>query len=497
MPTTLLQLLGDVKCSGDAVINGLAIDSRNVTSGDLFVAVPGAKLDGRAFIADAVKRGAAAIVTVPGGADGVERGMLPIIEDSNPRRLYAQMAAKFCGPQPAHQVAVTGTNGKTSVADFVKQIWQHLNLKSASIGTLGVRSDELMVDGGLTTPDPLVLHTALAKLRSAGVDHVVIEASSHGLDQYRLDGTHFQAAAFTNLTRDHLDYHGTETAYFDAKARLFAELVVKDGTAVINLDDPYGQRVHDIALGRGLKCITFGRHADALLRVCSVKNTVSGQSVVIDINGNEYVFEVSLVGEFQVFNALAALGLVMALGAPQTKAVAALSTLKGVPGRMELIGATKGVGIYVDYAHTPDGLQTVLSAARAHCIKNLHVVFGCGGDRDAGKRPLMGEIAQHLADYVYVTDDNPRSEDAASIRREIMVACPDATEIADRSKAIEKAINVAAPGDMIIVAGKGHETGQIIGSDVKDYSDILTVQALLERENHPEMMKSHSRPEER
>ena len=497
MPTTLMQLLGDEKCSSDAVVNGLAIDSRRVLTGDLFVAVPGAKLDGRQFISEAVKRGASAIVTVPGGADGIERGALPVVEDNNPRQLYAKMAAKFCGPQPIHQVAVTGTNGKTSVADFVKQLWQLLGIQAASIGTLGVRSDVLTLEGGLTTPDPLALHSALARLKAAGIDHVAVEASSHGLSQFRLDGTQLQAAAFTNLTRDHLDYHGTEDAYFKAKARLFTELVASGGTAIINLDDPYGQRVHAAALKRGLKCVTFGKHADASMHIRSIENIMSGQAVRIAIDGEEYAFDLPLVGEFQVFNALAALGLALEAGAPLDKLIDALPALKGVPGRMELIGQSNGAGVFVDYAHTPDGLQTVLKAARAHCKKNVHVIFGCGGDRDAGKRPQMGSIAQACADFVYVTDDNPRSEDAQRIRSEIMAACPGAIEIADRAEAIEAAVRVAEPGDMIIVAGKGHETGQIIGDKVKEYSDILTVKALLDRENHAENMKPHLRAEER
>ncbi|WP_262694885.1 UDP-N-acetylmuramoyl-L-alanyl-D-glutamate--2,6-diaminopimelate ligase [Kordiimonas aquimaris] len=481
MAKTLLQLMGGSACKQDAVVSGLTIDSRGVREGDLFVAVPGAKLDGRAYIGEALRKGAAAILTVPGGADDVaERNGQPIIEHSNPRKLYAEMAAKFYGQQPDVQVAVTGTNGKTSVADFTRQIWQAIGSEAASYGTLGVRSSALTVEGGLTTPDPMALHSTLANLKSAGIDHVAVEASSHGLDQCRLDGMKIRAAAFTNLTRDHLDYHGTEQAYFQAKARLFIDLVDSEsGCVVLNVDDPWGQILDDIAVGLRVNRISYGRSKTAALRLVSTKLTPAGQDVEITYDGAEIAFHIPLLGEFQAFNVLAAMGLAIATGGNIDDVVNAIPKLVGVPGRMELMGISNGIAVYVDYAHTPDGLRTVLNAARAHASRKLHVVFGCGGDRDQGKRPEMGEIAAKLADYIYVTDDNPRTEDAAVIRSQIIESCPDALEIADRRSAIEAAIEAAQAGDIIIVAGKGHETGQSIGNQVIEYSDIETVVDLL------------------
>lgn len=481
MTKTLLQLMGGSACKQDAVVSGLTIDSRGVRKGDLFVAVPGNQLDGRAYIDDALRKGAAAILTVPGGADDVtEHSGQPIIEHSNPRKLYAEMAARFCGEQPDIQVAVTGTNGKTSVADFARQIWQETGFEAASYGTLGVRSSTLTTEGGLTTPDPMALHSALASLKSVGVNHVAVEASSHGLDQCRLDGMKIRAAAFTNLTRDHLDYHGTEQAYFQAKARLFIDLVdSENGYVVLNVDDQWGQILDDIAVGLRVDRISYGRSKTAGLRLLSTKLAPSGQDVEIAYDGSKHSFHLPLVGEFQVYNVLAAMGLVVATGGNIDDVVEAAPRLVGVPGRMELMGILDGMAVYVDYAHTPDGLKTVLNAARAHAAGKLHVVFGCGGDRDQGKRPEMGTCAAELADCVYVTDDNPRTENAADIRSQIMKSCPDALEIADRRLAIETAITAAQSGDIIIVAGKGHETGQSVDNQVIEYSDIDTVADLL------------------
>lgn len=477
MATRLLELLGGKHATSDAVIKGLTVDSRRVAEGDMFVAIPGTRVDGRNFIPEAVERGAAAILTTPDSAPAPEG--LPVVEDSNPRRLYAQMAARFCGAQPGVQVAVTGTNGKTSVADFTRQIWQALGTEAASLGTLGVRSDKLTIDGGLTTPDPMALHAALAQLAGQGVDHVAIEASSHGLDQYRLDGTALKAAAFTNLTRDHLDYHRSEQAYFYAKARLFGDLLQPGATAVINIDDSWGLTLDDIAWGRSQTRISYGTAEAADLRLLGAEPQATGQHLSLSLFGAKHDVHLPLIGGFQAMNALAAIGLTAAAGTPVEKAVAVLQGLVGVPGRMELMGTKGGAGVFVDYAHTPDGLRTVLTAARAHNPRQLHIVFGCGGDRDAGKRPQMGAIAHELADRVYVTDDNPRSECPETIRQQILAAAPDAREIGDRAEAIAAAIDAAGVGDMIIIAGKGHETGQTVGDQVLPFSDIEAVRRLL------------------
>lgn len=477
MATNLLQLLGGNSVTENVVINGMTNDSRSVKPGDLFVALPGTEVDGRDFIPDAIKRGAAAILTFDAANYMNAAGGVPVIEDANPRRRYAQLAARFAGLQPEFQVAVTGTNGKTSVADFARQLWDRLGVSSASIGTLGVRSAALVTEGGLTTPDPLQLHATLADLKRANVDHVAIEASSHGLDQHRLDGLRLKAAAFTNLTRDHLDYHKTEQAYFYAKARLFGDLLLPGAAAVINIDDPWGRILDDIAWGRSLTRYTFGRHERAALKLVDAVPLIDGQHIVVAFKGDEFEVKLPLIGEFQAMNALAAAGLVMAAGAEASAVFPALETLEGVPGRLELIGMKNSASLFVDYAHTPDGLRTVLASARAHNPKRLHVVFGCGGDRDTGKRPQMGQIASELADAVYVTDDNPRSENPASIRAQIMAACPEAVEIGDRTAAIKAAAEAANPGDMVIVAGKGHETGQILADHTIDYSDIETVRA--------------------
>ncbi|WP_262690995.1 UDP-N-acetylmuramoyl-L-alanyl-D-glutamate--2,6-diaminopimelate ligase [Kordiimonas aestuarii] len=482
MAVTLAQLLGGTTGTGDVVISGMTVDSRAVKKGDLFVALPGSKLDGRLFIADAVKAGASAVLTTEGyrrAGDGV-----PFIEDINPRRRYAQLAARFCGAQPETQVAVTGTNGKTSVADFTRQLWQATGVPAASVGTLGVKSDRYEEPGGLTTPDPMMLHKALNMLAIKGVANVAVEASSHGLDQFRLDGMRLQAAAFTNLTRDHMDYHKTEQGYFYAKARLFGDLLGPTGTAIINVDDPWGCILEDIAWARGLSLITVGRHENATLRLISQTVAPKGQTLEVSFCGTKYEIDLPLVGEFQAHNALMATGLVVATGGDPDAVLRALEGLQGVPGRMEFVGATRAGGaVFVDYAHTPDGLRTVLKAARTHKPSSLHVVFGCGGDRDAGKRPQMGDIAASLADHVYVTDDNPRSEDAAAIRRDIMQACPAAREVGDRREAIEVAMAALREGDMLIVSGKGHEEGQTIGDKVLPFSDIGTVREILGSQN--------------
>ncbi len=477
MTYKLAELLGGNRVKGDTIVSGLTVDSRAVKPGNMFVALPGSHMDGRKFIEDAIRSGATSILSTP---DAVVPDHVAFVEDKNPRKRYAELAARFCGTQPEVQVAITGTNGKTSVADFVRQLWQLNGVEAASIGTLGVKSGAVQIDGGLTTPDPVDLYGAMAQLAEKGVQHVAVEASSHGLDQNRLDGLNLSAAGFTNLTRDHLDYHQTEFGYFYAKARMFAELLMPGDGAVINVDDHWGATLDDVAWARNLSRITVGKREGASIHLVEQRVVADGQIIEFTIDGGRYEVKLPLIGGFQAHNVLMALGLVHACGGKVSASVDAMERLNGVPGRMELIGLTsKGGAVFVDYAHTPDGLRTVLKAARAHRPNKLHVVFGCGGDRDAGKRPQMGEIASKLADTVYVTDDNPRSEDASVIREQIMIAAQGAVEIGDRAEAIARAIESMGSGDMLIVAGKGHETGQIVGNEVLPFSDVDAVKSVL------------------
>ncbi len=479
MAMMLRQLLRDMDATVDVLISGLTADSRQVHPGDLFVALHGSQGDGRDYISSAIEAGAAAVLTSR-GAD--LRVSVPVIEDDNPRRLYARLAARFFGRQPEVQVAVTGTNGKTSVADFTRQIWACLGKKAASVGTLGVVGEGEGLPGisGVTTPEPAILHKILCDLVKAGITHMVMEASSHGLDQHRLDGVRLQAAAFTNLTHDHLDYHKTEPAYFYAKARLFGELLTPGATAVINLDDPWGAVLEDIVWARGLFCMGIGSGPEAVIRIIAQEPMPTGQRLVFIYQGTKYSVTLPLIGDFQAKNALMAAGLVIATGGDAGEVIRSLETLKGVPGRMELVGLTdQGASVFVDYAHTPDGLQTVLRAIKAHNPNRVHVVFGCGGDRDVAKRPEMGAIAADLADCIYVTDDNPRTENPANIRSAILAACPQAMEIADRGTAIETAISALGKGDILVVAGKGHEEGQVVGLETIPFSDVETVRTVL------------------
>ena len=458
-------------------ITGLTCDSRKVRPGFLFAALPGTAADGRAFILQALQAGASAILAPPGTVLPADSTAL-LIEDANPRQRLAQMAAAFYGRQPAVMTAVTGTNGKTSTADFTRQIWTALGHRAASVGTLGIIAPQWPNQGGLTTPDPETLHGNLAKLADLGVDHACIEASSHGLTQYRLDGVRLRAAAFTNLTRDHLDYHGDMASYGLAKRRLFTELLPADGVAVINADSPDSAAFADAARLRGLRVMTYGQ-AGQDIRLNDVTPTASGQKLDLTVLGQAIPVDLPLAGTFQAWNALAALALVLATGGDAPAATAALAHLNGVPGRLQKVAERRsGASIYVDYAHTPDALETVLTALRPHVTGNGRLVclFGCGGDRDAGKRPQMGAIAARLADVVYVTDDNPRSEDAPVIRRAILAACPRAVEIGERSRAIATAIGELVQGDVLVLAGKGHERGQIIGTTVLPFDDAEEAQ---------------------
>jgi len=453
----------------DPQIEGLTSDSRAVKPGDLFAALPGGQNDGRKFIDDALSRGAVAVLA-PKGTE-LSRKNVALVTDDNPRRRFALMAALFYGRQPRTLVAVTGTNGKTSVANFTRQIWEHMGLEAASFGTIGLVSKKRSEAGSLTTPDPVSLHKILAQLEDEGVTNAAFEASSHGLDQYRLDGVALSAAAFTNLTRDHLDYHGSMQAYWQAKQRLFTEILPSWGTAVINFDVPEAAELVKLCKARGQSVIRFGR-AEAEIRIGKVSPAAQGQSVELTVRGRDYLVDLPLAGEFQVDNAACALGLAIATGAEPSRAVAALSHLQGVPGRLQwVVNSKAGAAIYVDYAHTPDGLDTALKALRPHTKGKLVVMFGCGGDRDPGKRPMMGAIAAERADLVFVTDDNPRTEDAIKIRAQILEACPGATEIGDRRQAIRAAIAAAGQGDVVVLAGKGHESGQIVGKEVLPFDD--------------------------
>ncbi len=454
----------------DVEIAGLTADSRAVAPGFLFAALVGTKADGRAFVPAAITAGAAAILAPEGSRFDLPDGVA-LVTDPNPRRRLALLAAAFHASQPETMVAVTGTNGKTSTAMFYRQIMAALGEKAAAIGTLGIVAEGWDNAGGLTTPDPSALHANLARLAAFGITHACMEASSHGLDQYRLDGVRLKAAAFTNLTRDHLDYHGDMFAYGGAKLRLFTELLPEGGTAVLNMDSEAAPRFAAACAQRGVTVLGYGK-AGAELRLIDSLPTASGQDLRLEVRGRAVTVRLPLAGLFQAYNALAALGLALATGADGDKALAALESLDGVPGRLQKVAErANGAAIYVDYAHTPDALETVLIALKPHAARRLVAVFGCGGDRDPGKRPQMGAIACRLADAMIVTDDNPRSEDPAAIRRAVLGACCGAIEIGDRREAIRTAVTGLQAGDLLVIAGKGHETGQIVGATVHHFDD--------------------------
>jgi len=450
-------------------IVGLAADSRDVRPGFLFAAIAGSAVDGRDFIPDAVGHGAVAVLAPPGTA--ITDADIQLITDDNPRRRLAQMAARFFPGQPETAVAVTGTNGKTSVALFSEQIWRRLGYRAASVGTLGVHGDGLAAPLVHTTPEPVTLHRTLSDIAGQGIDHVAMEASSHGLDQYRLDGVRLAAAAFTNLSHDHLDYHASEADYLAAKARLFGEILMPGATAVLNADAAVFDALNEICAGRGLKVLSYGKAGSDLRLNACIANS-NGQHLELTVLGRDYAVELPLSGAFQVENAVCALGLVLACGADTDRAVEALGTLEGIKGRLQRVTShPNGAPIYVDYAHTPEALENVLQALKPHTARHLSVVFGCGGDRDQAKRRIMGEVACSYADSVIITDDNPRDEDAAAIRRQVLAGCHDATEIGDRAEAIRHAIADLGPGDVLVIAGKGHEQGQIIKGDVRHFDD--------------------------
>ncbi|WP_246748838.1 UDP-N-acetylmuramoyl-L-alanyl-D-glutamate--2,6-diaminopimelate ligase [Rhizobium setariae] len=454
---------------GDLSVAGVSADSRKVKGGELFVALSGSKTDGAKFIADAVAKGAAAVVA-SSEHSAIAAG-IPVIAVDDPRRLLALAAAAFYGAQPETMIAVTGTAGKTSVVSFTRQIWAAAGMSAAQIGTTGVIAPGRNDYGSLTTPDPVSLHALLADLAKAGVTHAAMEASSHGLDQRRLDGVKLAAAAFTNLGRDHLDYHPTVEEYFQCKMRLFDTLMHKGAPAIIYADDEWSGRAAAAASAAGLDVRTVGRKGEflALKRVEHFRD-----KQVAEIHLGDDIFEVHLplAGDFQIANAIVSAGLAISTGVEPAKAFAALNHLKGAPGRLELAGQTKdGALCYVDYAHKPEALENVLISVRPFTTGRVVVVFGCGGDRDKGKRPIMGEIATLLADVAIVTDDNPRTEVASTIRAEIMAAAKGAVEIGDRHEAIRYAVQMLRAGDTLIVAGKGHEEGQTVGTEVLPFSD--------------------------
>ncbi len=456
--------------SGQAAdVAGVTQDSRNAAPGFLFFALHGTKADGAKYAADAASRGAIAVVA----AKDADVGSLsiPVIRVDDPRRALALSAATFYGRQPETMIAVTGTAGKTSVAGFTRQIWAHGGYAAASIGTTGIVAPGRNEYGTLTTPDPVELHRLLKELADEGVTHAAMEASSHGLDQCRLDGVKLSAGAFTNLGRDHLDYHPTIEEYLKAKLRLFDTLLERGTPAVIFADDPFTAPVIDAAKKAGLQALTVGRKGD-FISVKRVEHERRRQRVEVSHGGRIYEIDLPLAGEFQVSNALVSAGLAIATGVNAATAFAALEHLEGAPGRLDLAGQTRdGALIYVDYAHKPEALENVLSSVRPFTTGRVVLAFGCGGDRDKGKRPIMGEIAARLADVVIVTDDNPRSEVPAQIRNEIMAAAKGAMEIGDRSQAIRAAVGMLHAGDTLIVAGKGHEVGQLIGGVTHHFSD--------------------------
>ncbi|GGF80897.1 UDP-N-acetylmuramoyl-L-alanyl-D-glutamate--2,6-diaminopimelate ligase [Azorhizobium oxalatiphilum] len=453
-------------------LTGITSDSRKVKPGMLFVAVPGVKVDGARFVPDAVAKGAAAVLMEPTGTPpDVD---VPLVFSLDVRRSLALMAARSHARQPGQVVAVTGTAGKTSVAEFLRQIWTHLGFKAAYLGTLGLIAPGETTYGGLTSPDPVDLHAMLDHLAGTGITHMALEASSHGLDQRRLDGVKLTAGGFTNLGRDHLDYHPTVADYYHAKLRLFTELMPPYATAIAALDAPYGATTLAYARTRGLPTFAIGAAGD--LKVTEVLAEGTSQRIRF---ADRPDLVIPLVGRFQADNALLAASLVAAGGVPLDDALAALAHLKGVPGRLEKVGTDPTRPVFVDYAHKPEALETVLDTLRAATPGRLMVVFGCGGDRDRGKRPLMGDIAARKADVVIVTDDNPRSEDPAAIRAEILAAAPGAREIGARDEAINTAVAMMGAGDVLVVAGKGHETGQIIGDRTYPFSDTAAVLAAL------------------
>jgi len=482
--TKTVSELGLTPLAGDDIpVSGLSVDSRKVQRDHLFAAIAGANTHGATHIRMALEMGATAILTDREGAklaaDALEEYGPTLIVVEDPRQALAYSAALFYGQQPDVMAAVTGTNGKTSVANFTRQIWQLLGQRAVNIGTTGVEGD-WHAPSPNTTPEPITLHALLSEAATFGISHGAMEASSHGLSQKRMDGVRLTAAAFTNLSQDHLDYHASFDAYFAAKAGLFTRLLPEDGVAVINIDDTRGSELEGVCAERGVNVMRVGRSEAADIRVVNQRFDAGSQEIRVDFLGNIYQLQLDLIGGFQAENVMAAAGLVMACGADPEEVFSCLPELKGVRGRMEHAGTREnGAQVFVDYAHTPDAISTALKALRPHVMGRIIAIIGAGGDRDTTKRPLMGQAAQENADLVIVTDDNPRSEDPATIRAEVLSAVRDGREIGDRGEAIRTAISELRKGDTLLIAGKGHETGQIIGDKVIPFSDQDTAMAAL------------------
>lgn len=474
--TRLSDLGLTARAGRDPALSGLTADSRAVRAGMLFAALPGSTVHGATFIGAALEQGAAAVLTDAAGAklaaEALAETDVALVVAEDPRAALACAAALWFGAQPEVMVAVTGTNGKTSVATFTRQIWAALGHEAINIGTTGIEG-AWTAPSGHTTPDPVTLQKLLAAAAQGGVTHAAMEASSHGIDQRRLDGVRLKAAGFTNLTQDHLDYHGTMAAYFEAKAQLFTRLLPEDGVAVVNLDGAKGSEMAELALSRGLRVLTVGKGQGADLQIAATRPDATGQEVRYLWQGRAFQTRIGLIGAFQAENIAVAAGLAIAAGDAPEAVLGVLPRLTGVRGRMQLAATRRnGAAVYVDYAHTPDAIETALAALRPHVMGRIIVVFGAGGDRDRTKRPLMGAAAKAHADVLYVTDDNPRTEDPASIRRAILAACPEAHEVGDRAEAILRAVDALLPGDALLIAGKGHESGQVIGTDVYPFDDV-------------------------
>lgn len=471
-----LQMLGLTAADGrNPKITGLAVDSRDIKQGYLFAALPGSKVHGGEFIQYALRMGASAILTDAIGAeiaaDDLAGSQAAVVITDDPRGALAFCAALWFGAQPEVMTAVTGTNGKTSVSTFVRQIWNLLELEAVNLGTTGVEGS-VHLPLAHTTPEPITLHRTLTTLSREGISHAAMEASSHGLDQRRLDGVQLVAAGFTNFTQDHLDYHHTFEAYFEAKMGLFTRVLQDDGVAVINLDDPKGHEVAMIAQSSGHEVIGVGRDSEADLCLLGQRFDGTGQDLLFKWHDRAFQARLNLIGGFQAENVLLAAGLVIAGGEDPARVFDTLGDLETVHGRMQLAATrSNGASVFVDYAHTPDAIKTALTAMRPHVMGRLVSVIGAGGDRDTTKRPLMGQAAAENADLVFVTDDNPRSEDPAVIRAAVKGGAPEAIEIADRAEAILRAVDALAPGDALLIAGKGHETGQIVGDTVFPFDD--------------------------
>jgi UDP-N-acetylmuramoyl-L-alanyl-D-glutamate--2,6-diaminopimelate ligase len=459
----------------DAFVTGLAVDSRDVKDGYLFAALPGTRMHGAEFIEYALRMGAGAILTDMDGAeiarDALDGSPAAVVIAADPRQTLAFCAALWFEKQPDTMVAVTGTNGKTSVASFVRRIWQLLGHPAINLGTTGVEGD-WQSPLAHTTPEPITLHRALAGATEAGIEHAAMEASSHGLAQRRLDGVNLRAAGFTNFTQDHLDYHESFEAYFDAKAGLFARVLPEDGIAVINIDDARGIDMLAIARARGQEIMTVGRGDGADMALLAQRFDAGGQDVRIRFGGETFQTRLNLIGGFQAENVMIAAGLAIASGAVPDRVFPVLAELETVRGRMQLVATrANGAAVYVDYAHTPDAVATAAQALRPHVMGRLVAIIGAGGDRDPGKRPLMGAAAAEHADVVIVTDDNPRTEDPALIRAAILEGAPEAVDVADRAEAILRGVDAVGPGDALLICGKGHETGQIVGTTVFPFDD--------------------------